>query len=298
MSQIGTTGRYSPLRYPGGKGKIAKFMASVVRANGLSDGQYIEPYAGGAGIACELLITGVVRRIVLNDISPHISAFWNCVVNHTDDLCQKIQEIPLSVEEWDRQKAVFARPKHSSTVDLGFSCFYLNRTNRSGILNAGPIGGRDQNSKWSLDARFNRTDLICRIRKIAQHAGRIEISCKDAVAFLRERWKSLDKLDMIYLDPPYFEKGRMLYYDAYEPNDHADVAKLLSELKETRWVVSYDDVEEIRRLYSRSTCVKYLIRYSAKRRYRGREIMFFSKGMEIPELLAPMHTARSTQDLD
>ena len=227
---IGPTGRYSPLRYPGGKGKLAKFMVAVVRANDLSDGRYIEPYAGGAGIAWELLITGVVRRVVINDISPHVSAFWSCVLGQTDDLCRRIREAPLTVEEWDRQKAVFARPQDSSTLDLGFSCFYLNRTNRSGILNGGLIGGRSQNANWCMDARFNREDLIRRITKIAEFAGRIEVSCKDAIMFLRERWNSFGKRDLIYVDPPYFEKGRMLYYDAYGPDDHADVAALLAEL--------------------------------------------------------------------
>ncbi len=199
---IGPTGRYSPLRYPGGKGKLAKFMAAVVRANGLSDGRYIEPYAGGAGIACELLVTGVVRRVVVNDISPHVSAFWTCVLRHTDELCGRIREAPLTVEEWDRQKAVFARPEDSSTLDVGFSCFYLNRTNRSGILNGGLIGGRKQDAKWCMDARFNREDLTRRIAKVAECAGRIEVSCMDAVAFFRERWDSFGVKDLIYVDPP------------------------------------------------------------------------------------------------
>ena len=289
---IGPSGRYSPLRYPGGKGKLAKFMGAVARANDLSDGRYIEPYAGGAGIAWELLITGVVRRVVVNDISPHVSAFWRCVLGQTDDLCRRIREAPLTVEEWDRQKAVFARPEDSSTLDLGFSCFYLNRTNRSGILNGGLIGGRGQDARWCMDARFNREDLVRRITKIAECAGRIEVSCKDAIMFLRERWNSFGKKDLIYVDPPYFEKGRMLYYDAYGPDDHADVAKLLAELSGASWVVSYDDVDEIRRLYESAPRLEYSIGYSARRRARGREIMFFSKGMVIPELVAPMRVAR------
>ena len=289
---IGPTGRYSPLRYPGGKGKLAKFMAAVVRANDLSDGRYIEPYAGGAGIAWELLITGVVRRVVVNDISLHVSAFWTCALGQTDELCRRIREAPLTVEEWNRQKAVFARPEDSSTLDLGFSCFYLNRTNRSGILNGGLIGGRSQDAKWCMGARFNRESLIRRITKIAACAGRIEVSCKDAVVFLRERWNSFGKKDLIYVDPPYFEKGRMLYYDAYGPDDHADVAEMLAELSGAWWVVSYDDVDEIRRLYEPAPRLEYSIGYSARRWSRGREVMFFSKGMVIPDLVAPMQVAR------
>ena len=290
---IGPTGRYSPLRYPGGKGKLAKFMAAVVRANGLSDGRYIEPYAGGAGIAWELLVTGVVRRVVVNDISPHVFAFWTSVVSHTEELCRRIRDVPLSVEEWDRQKAVFGKPEGSPVLELGVSCFYLNRTNRSGILNGGLIGGRSQQADWRMDARFNREELIRRITKIADCRARIEVSRKDGVEFLRERSGSFGERDLIYVDPPYYEKGRMLYYDAYGPEDHAAVAKALSELDGPRWVVSYDDVEAIRELYAFAPYIAYTIGYSARRRTRGRQVMFFSNGIVIPELLAPMREAPS-----
>ena len=293
QARIGPTGRYSPLRYPGGKGKLAKFMAAVVRANGLSDGRYFEPYAGGAGIAWELLVTGVVRRVVVNDISPQVFAFWTSVVNHTEDLCRYIRDVPLSVGEWDRQKRIFGRPEESSILELGVSCFYLNRTNRSGILNGGLIGGRSQEAKWRMDARFNREELIRRITKIADCRARIEVSRKDGVEFLRERSDGFSEKDLIYIDPPYFKKGRMLYYDAYGPEDHAAVAEVLSGLDEPRWVVSYDDVETIRRLYEFAPRLDYTIGYSARRRTRGREVMFFSNGMVIPDLVAPMREARS-----
>ena len=287
--RIGPTGRYSPLRYPGGKGKLSKFMAAVVRANGLSDGRYIEPYAGGAGVAWELLITGVVRRVLINDISPSLFAFWTSVLGHTDDLCRRIRDVPLSVEEWDRQKDILRNPRDVSTVDLGMSFFYLNRTNRSGILNGGIIGGRKQEGKWLMDARFNRENLIHRIKKIAECAGRIDVTCVDAVEFLRDESDGFGEKDLVYLDPPYFAKGRMLYHDAYKPDDHAAVAELLAAMEGPRWVVSYDDVDTIRSLYSFARRIEYTIGYSARSRTRGREVMFFSEGMKVPELMPPMH---------
>lgn len=293
---ISPTGRYSPLRYPGGKGKLSRYMAAIVRANGLSDGRYIEPYAGGAGMAWELLITGVVRRVLINDISPHVFAFWKSVLSHTDELCRRIREVSLSVEEWDRQKEIFRRHGDVSTIELGVSCFYLNRTNRSGILNGGPIGGRNQEGKWRMDARFNREDLIRRITKIANCAGRIEVTCADAVEFLREKSGDFGEKDLIYVDPPYFEKGRLLYYDAYGPDDHAAVAELLLGLEGPRWVVSYDDVGAIRSLYESAPRLEYTIGYSARRRTRGCEVMFFSKGMAVPKLATPLQTTRATRE--
>ena len=291
---IGTTGRYSPLRYPGGKGKLAKFMAALIRMNGLSDGKYIEPYAGGAGIAWELLITGIVRRVLINDISPHVFAFWASVLRHTEELCQQIREIPLSVEEWDRQKEIFRRADEVSVLELGVACFYLNRTNRSGILNGGLIGGRSQEGKWRMDARFNREDLVNRIMKIADCRERIEVSCMDAVKFLRKQSAGFSGKDLIYVDPPYFEKGRLLYYDAYEPQDHVAVANLLSEMEGPKWVVSYDDVDAIRSLYKFAPQLRYMLRYSARRRVQGQEVMFFSTGMVVPELAPPLKQASGT----
>lgn len=288
VPRIGPTGRYSPLRYPGGKGKLSKFMAAIVRANGLSDGRYIEPYAGGAGIAWELLITGVVRRVLINDISPQVFAFWTSVLSHTDELCRRIWDVPLSVEEWDRQKATFRRPEDVSTLELGVSCFYLNRTNRSGILNGGLIGGRSQHGRWRMNARFNREDLVRRISKIAECRARIEVTCSDALEFIRENLDNFGEKDLIYIDPPYFEKGRMLYYDAYGPDDHVAVAELLSGVHGPKWVVSYDDVEAIRGLYEFTSGLRYTIAYSARKRTQGCEVMFFSKGMTVPELVPPL----------
>ena len=184
MLTIAQTGRYSVLRYPGGKGKLARFFRRFSRANSLSDGRYVEPYAGGAAIAWELLITGIVRRVSINDISLPVFAFWHSVLNATDELCKLIQERPLTVDEWDYREKTEKQPEDVDYVTLGFSFFFLNRTNRSGILNGGIIGGRDQTGKWKIDARFNRQDLICKIQKIASFKSRIELTRIDAVDFI------------------------------------------------------------------------------------------------------------------
>lgn len=234
------TGRYSPLRYPGGKGKIARFMRSIVRANGLSDGRYVEPYAGGAAVAWELLITGVVRRVTVNDISRPVYAFWDSVLNRTDDLCRLVTDQPVTVDEWDKWKDVLRRGSEDN-LEIGFAFFFLNRTNRSDILNGGIIGGRQQTGNWKIDARFNKVDLVKRIQKIAGLRSRIAITQMDAVEFFRTqapRWKSNT---LVYIDPPYFEKGRYLYHDAYRADDHRVVSEAISRLKDVKWVVSYDD---------------------------------------------------------
>ncbi|WP_170563051.1 DNA adenine methylase [Ruegeria atlantica] len=281
------TGRYSPLRYPGGKGKIARFMRSIVRENGLSDGRYVEAYAGGAAVAWELLITGVVRRVTINDISRPVYAFWDSVLNRTDDLCRLIQDRPVTVDEWDYSKDIFRRGSDDN-LEIGFAFFFLNRTNRSGILNGGIIGGRDQTGNWKIDARYNKTDLIRRIQKIADLRSRIEITQLDAVEFFETQASKWNDKTLIYIDPPYFEKGRYLYHDAYGQDDHRVVSEAISKLNGVKWIVSYDDVMPIHNLYEDWYWLQYSLSYSARNRLRGREAMFFSDGLTVPEVPKPL----------
>jgi DNA adenine methylase len=287
-SSLPPTGRYSPLRYPGGKGKLARFIADVISENALSDGLYVEPYAGGAAIAWEMLLTGMVRRVAVNDLSRPIYSFWSCVLDRTDELSRLIRDTGVTVEERARQKSIFAREKTADPLELGFATFFLNRTNRSGILNGGMIGGKAQTGKWLLDARYNKDELISRIERIARVRKHITLTSLDAVEFLKLQAPTWGAKTLVYLDPPYFEKGRDLYYDFYQERDHGGVAKAVKDLKAIPWIVSYDDASAIHGLYTPSSWLQYTIGYSARARVRGREAMFVSQGLKVPEVTGSM----------
>lgn len=282
------TGTFSPLRYPGGKGKLAKFMLALVRENELSDGTYIEPYAGGAAIAWELLLKGAVRRVEINDVSRPVYAFWRALLDQTDDLCRAIFDAPVTVDQWDRAKAIYAAPREHDELNLGFAFFFLNRTNRSGVLNGGIIGGRTQTGEYKIDARYNKVDLIERIVQIARLRNRIKLTGLDAVDFLREgqaRWRSSS---LVYLDPPYYAKGQSLYLNAYRPGDHKQVALSVMDMKIKNWIVSYDDVRPIHDLYGITPKIQYSLNYSAHRKTRGTEVMFFSDALRVPQMEWPL----------
>jgi DNA adenine methylase len=185
-------------------------------------------------------------------------------------------------------KRTFADPGSADDLELGFATFYLNRTNRSGILNGGPIGGHAQNGKWGMDARFNRPELIDRITRIARARSRIDITNLDATELLQSRSPKWPSKTLVYLDPPYFAKGPDLYYNFYKHDDHAGVAEAVRKLKHVAWLVSYDDVTPIHRLYSSESWLQYQIGYSARRRTQGREAMFFSSGLQIPSVQGSM----------
>lgn len=282
-------GQFSPLRYPGGKGKIADFVRAVIRQSGMSDGTYVEPYAGGASVAIEMLLTGEVSKIAINDVSVDIYSFWKSVIDHTDELCDKVLNTPLTVDEWDRQKAILKAASDHDMLSVGFAAFYLNRTNRSGILNAGIIGGRAQTGRWLIDARYNAKALASKIQHIGRHRRSISVTNSDAIVFLEEGAKTWPKKTLIYLDPPYFAKGKHLYLHHYGPLDHKDVCEAVLKISKQSWMVSYDDTPEIEELYRGHPTLRYTIGYSARNYAQGREVMFFGPGVAMPNSSGSMN---------
>lgn len=277
----------SPLRYPGGKGMLANFTKLVVSQNDLLDGHYVEVYAGGAGIAWTLLFDEYVQHVHINDISKSVYAFWKSVLEYTDELCKLIQDTPVTMDVWNRQKEVQSKLDGHSILDLGFSTFFLNRTNRSGILKGGVIGGKGQLGKWKIDARFNKRDLIARIQRIARYSGRINVYNCDASDFIRDNVSKLPKRSLVYLDPPYYVKGEGLYEDHYTHEDHVRIAKLVVSRIKQPWIVSYDNTPQITEIYSGFRNIKYDLSYSAQERYSGSEIIFFSRELKIPTVNNP-----------
>jgi DNA adenine methylase len=271
----------SPLRYPGGKWRFSHFFTNFLARNFDLPPLYLETYAGGASLALSLLFEDVVSEIWLNDLDPAIYACWWSIVHDGERFCEAIQRSPLSLDEWRRQKTIYADAPKSDKFALGFATFYLNRTNHSGILNGGVIGGQHQRGAWKLDARFNRDELIRRVERIMASRHRIKLTCRDAGALLSTL--KVPKNCLVYLDPPYVGAGKALYMNSYKEADHAALRDLVIKLKRT-WVVSYDDVPLIRRLYKgyRSRSVELL--HTAREAKVGSEVLFFSDDSIVPRL--------------
>ena len=277
----------TPLRYPGGKGKLTDFIKLVFEQNDLLDGDYCEPYAGGAGIAINLLVHHYAGRIHLNDLNPSVYAFWRSVIDQPDELCKLVRDARLTMEEWRRQKAIQSAPTENSALELGFSTFYLNRTNRSGIILGGVIGGKNQDGPWKLDARFNKVDLCRRIEAIAMYQSRIRLYNLDAAQFIKAVIPKFPKKSLVYLDPPYYVKGQDLYENHYKHDDHVKVARLVQSGIQRPWIVSYDYTPEVMDMYGTCPSLIYGINYSAANRYEGSEAMFFSSRLVVPDAVNP-----------
>jgi DNA adenine methylase len=272
---------YSPLRYPGGKGKVSGYFKQIFKENHLYDGVYAEPYAGGASVALSLLIDQYASKIVINDIDRSIYSFWHSVLNKTDELCKLINDTSVTVENWNLQKDIQKNKQKNSLIKVGFSTFFLNRTNRSGILNAGIIGGKEQAGTWKIDARFNKKDLIKRIERIAQLTDKIELHNSDAVELVKLLRKELPKKSLFYFDPPYYVKGKDLYLNFYGDKDHKEIAEQINKVSSQKWIVTYDNVDQIKNLYPQYRQKEYTLNYSAGQANTGKEVMIFSNNLYI-----------------
>lgn len=272
----------SPLRYPGGKLKVVDYVKQLLEANDLCGGTYIEPYAGGASVALSLLYSHHASRIKINDIDRSIYAFWYCVLNETDAFCQRISDTPVNMGTWELQREVQKHKKDADLLDLGFSTFFLNRTNRSGILNGGVIGGKEQNGNFKIDARYNKKDLIARIEHIAGYEDLIEVTSMDAVELIKRYKRTPAAKTFCYLDPPYYVKGRDLYLNYYSNDDHIAIAEAIKKYK-GEWIISYDAVPFLKDLYKDYRQKEYYLSYSAGNPAKGKEIMVYSKGLKIPD---------------
>lgn len=274
---------HTPLRYPGGKAKFAPFVKDLMEANSLS-GDYLEPYAGGAGVALDLLFNGYCKNIHINDFDVAIYNFWKSITEDTDGFLKKVVDTDVTMEEWFKQKEVLANPEIHSTLEHGFATFFLNRTNRSGILKGGVIGGKAQSGVYKLDARFNKVDLVNRIEMIGKFAKHINVYNKDAVELLNEVDSFLPPDSLIYLDPPYYVKGQGLYRNFYMHEDHVQIRKALDFVK-TKWIVSYDNCQEIKDIYTGYVQDDYVLNYSAYHKMKGSEVMIYGpsiKSVDIP----------------
>lgn len=277
---------YSPLRYPGGKSRLVDFIKSIIEQNHLKGGTYIEPFSGGGAIALALAIDGYMERVVINDFDRSIYAFWYSILHHTNSFIDKIRNTPLSIEEWHIQRTIQQNKQNADLFALGFSTFFLNRTNRSGVLKAGVIGGLNQTGPYKIDARYNKEQLIERIQLIVEHKDKFILHNEDAINLLR-RYRNISRKNLVYLDPPYYVKGRELYVNFFKEADHIALSQAIQGRDNLNWIITYDNHSFIHNLYMNARSLSYALPYSAGTNKHGIELLFCKQNIIISEHLLP-----------
>ncbi len=273
----------SPLRYPGGKSKLYGLVESIISQYSDVVDTYVEPFAGGAAIALQLLQNNRVKKVIINDINIGIYSFWDSVCNQTDDFLKLLYDTKINIENYELQKQIYENEKRAS-LELGFATFFLNRTNFSGVLGAGPIGGYNQTGKYLIDARFNKIDLSKKIQKIAQFSPNIAIFNLDILDFIKQVEKKKRKI-FTYFDPPYFVKGKALYTNFLEKEDHLMIYNKIKKIK-TPWLLTYDNVPEISDIYKQYKQYEFNLSYTVNSiaNRKGSELLVSSDYKKLKEV--------------
>lgn len=282
----------TPLRYPGGKSQLRPFVRELLLHNNFSPSVYFEPFCGGAGVAVDLLISSKVDEIILNDADRGIFSFWYAVLNDVDRFCSAVDSVVISIDEWRKQREVYRSLNDNASrkkpaeydFDLAFATFFLNRTNVSGVIDGGCIGGLHQSGRYRLDARFNKVNLLKKIEKINSYRDGITLFGMDGFELL-ELFSSgkigvLPTDTLSFVDPPYVAQGKNLYLNFFSLEDHGRLANLLRKMLDHQWILTYDNCEYIRKLYSGFDLRSLNVRYSANRRIMSREIIVLSPFFE------------------
>ncbi|MDL4842792.1 DNA adenine methylase [Aquibacillus rhizosphaerae] len=273
----------SPLRYPGGKTQMKKFVVDILKENTIHE-NYVEPFAGGSGVALFLLFNNYVNRIYINDLDPCIYSFWNSVLNQTTEFIKLIEETPVTLKEWHYQRTIQKNPDRFTELEIGFATFFLNRTNVSGIITGGPLGGKNQQSNYKIDCRFNKVNLIKKIKRIASFKEMIELTNHDAEDFIsNEICKLNPENTLIFFDPPYYKQGKNLYSNFYDHDDHVSLSEKIKSLTDYFWITTYDSSEEIEKIYSGISQKEYSLNYSANNIRKATELLFYSDRIALPD---------------
>ncbi|WP_169754457.1 DNA adenine methylase [Campylobacter curvus] len=270
----------SPLRYPGGKSQLTKFVSHTIEINSIKNPIYCEPFCGGGGVAINLLLDKKVDKIILNDFDAAIYSFWYAVLNDTEKLIRKINEIKITIDERLKQKEIYMsnQSKNKYNFNLGFATLFLNRTNVSGIIKGGAIGGNRQQGTYKLDCRFNKEYIISKIYEIAKHKNDIVLYNLEANDFIKNVLPKFNQNNLfIFFDPPYYRQGKNLYTNFFNHKNHEDLSLAIKKLDKYFWILTYDNEPEIINIYNKYNPKKYKLQYSAKNKLKEVELFFNSK---------------------
>lgn len=273
----------SPLRYPGGKTQLSEFLKNLIKINNLKNITYCEPFAGGFGAGLELLDSKTVDSVIINDYDIGIYSIWHAILFDLDNFINLIKNTPINIEQWKYQKKTYEKlkEKREYSIELAYSTFFLNRTNYSGIISGGPLGGYDQKSSTSIDARFNKKNLIKKLIEINKLKEKIQLYNLEANDLINDVLLERNQKQLfIFFDPPYYTQGKNLYTNFFKHDDHVLLYEHINLLNEYNWILTYDYKKEIKDIYIKYPTLEYRIHYSANRARKEKEY-FIHNNMKV-----------------
>lgn len=268
----------TPLRYPGGKSTLINYVENFLIANNInSDISMVEPFAGSASVTVGLLRDKKIYNAYINDSDPLIYSFWKTILNYNDEFVEMINSIDISLDEWlEYQKYLIADPLSKfNQKELALAFFFLNRTSYSGIIKAGPLGGKKQLSKYNISCRFNKKMIIKKIQFLEQFNDKIEVYNRDGIDFMNNILND-NKDIFFYVDPPYYDVGRVLYREYFNDQKHIELSNYLKFIQEQPWLLSYNNHEFILKLYQNTKTQTVFLDYHSGNYHKNVKEYVFS----------------------
>jgi DNA adenine methylase len=280
----------SPLRYPGGKARMAPWLTDTFEALlwPMDVEIWLEPFGGGAGAALTALASGRVPEAWIVEANPALAAFWTTVMNDGPAMADRVERTVPTLGMFQDSRQTVAAALDGERIDtfkLGLAAFILNRCSRSGMIlpSVGPIGGKAQTGLHTVAARFNAAALADRIRTVHALGDRFKVFAGDGISFLEDLPASGVQDEVFcFVDPPYIGVGNDLYAIGMDDDLHQRLANALNRLT-APWLLTYDAHPQIPQLYPDSQVLEFDIPHTAGSSRVGTEYLVLGPGMGAPE---------------
>ena len=260
----------TPLRYPGGKTWLLDYVKAFARFHKLSSTTIVEPYGGSASISVGLIRSQLVTDATVCERDPLIVAFWNVAIHRNEELIEYLSSLEINMETWYglRRYLDLEKTNLQNELEAAGAFLFFNRTNYSGIIKGGPLGGKKQLSKYKLNCRFNKGRIADKIRSLKALEDKLKIIQIDGLEYMKNHALQSPDNVFFYVDPPYYGAGKDLYRFYFTDFDHQQLSAFLTGT-EIPWLLSYDDAEFIRNLYQKKSNLPVYTDYQSGHLRRG-----------------------------
>lgn len=293
----------SPLRYPGGKGRMGPYLADLMASQyGLLEVEiWAEPFAGGLGAGLHVLAADVAEEVWFCETNPALAALWRMIRTDLDDLARRIELTNPTIDLFYASREMV---KNAATTgghddqELAVAALILNRCSRSGIVapNVGPIGGKDQAGKYTVKSRFDPAKVAARLRALSPYTQRLRQYDCSGIEFLRglDGGVGIEEEMLAFVDPPYTDVGNDLYGRGMSVAEHRELAWILNT-SPMRWALTYDATPHIwTDWYPNRAVMEYGISHSAHKQHADTEYLIVSDNLILDPIRAPLSTGSAT----
>lgn len=229
----------SPLRYPGGKSRVAKKISNLIP----EFDEYREPFLGGGSVFIYQKQLFPDRIFWINDVYFELFNFWKISQKDIVSLVEKVLHLKAKFQNGkDLHRYLNFNQSKFTNLEKAASFFIFNRITFSGTTLSGGY------SESAFLGRFTKSSIE-RLKPLDTILEDAQITNFDYKNLVNRSGKNV----FIYLDPPYFSAKESKLYgkrgNLHSNFDHKEFAKVMKGCKH-KWLITLDDCVYIRELFS------------------------------------------------